>query len=212
MSGLGLDAQELAVRRELEHREWELVELVRDEGLSASTLDRAGLQRALRLLAGRQADALIVAKLDRLSRSAADFALLVEWFGDCDATLVILDLGVDTSTPGGQLVANVFASLAQWERSTIAERTRAGLAALRARGQPAGRPAVSDQPELAARIRRMREEEDLSLQAIADQLNDEGVPTLRGAERWRVSSVQGAAGYRRPRRRRRRAALPSVKS
>jgi len=154
---------------------------------------------------------LIVSKLDRLSRSVIDFATLLSWFTtEAEATLVALDVGIDTSSAGGRLVANVFASVAEWERDTIADRTRAGLAAARAEGKPISRAAVTDRPELLERIERMRAE-GMTLQAIADALNAEGVPTLRGGEKWRHSSVQAAAGYRRRRPRQRTAKLPAVK-
>jgi DNA invertase Pin-like site-specific DNA recombinase len=208
-SGLGLEAQERDIRAECERRGWELVDLVLDEGYTGKHLDRPGLRAALELVATRQADGLLVSKLDRISRSTVDFALLLEWFKEeADATFVALDLGVDTSTPGGLLVANVFAAVAQWERDTISARTRAGLASLRARGKATGRPAVADTPDLMARIRAMRDAGD-TLQEIADTLNAEGVPTVRGGAMWRPSSVQSAAGYKRRAPRRPRAALPS---
>lgn len=207
-SGLGLEAQEAQLRGECERRGWKLVELIADPGHSGKTLDRPGVQRALTMLAQHRADGLVIAKLDRLTRSVLEFCLLVEWFDEVGATLVALDLAIDTSTPAGRLMANVLAAFAEWERDMIAARTRAGLAALRARGKPIGRPSVADQPELERWIRQMREEEGKTLQEIADTLNAEGVPTLRGAPEWRPSSVQSAAGYRRPRPRRRAAALP----
>lgn len=208
--GYGLDAQEMAIRETCDRRGWELVELVRDEGLSGKNLERPGLRRALERLAAGEADGLLVAKLDRLSRSVVDFGLLLEWFTEAEVALVALDLGVDTSTPGGRLVANVFASVAEWERDTIAARTKDGLAAVRAQGKPTGRPAVADRPELAERIRAMRDQ-GLTLQAIADTLTAEGVPTARGAKAWRPSSVQAASGYRRRRPRRKHTALPEVR-
>lgn len=209
-SGAGLVAQERAIRTECERRDWRLVNVIRDEGLSAGNLDRPGLQRALTRIASGGADGLIVAKLDRLSRSVVDFGLLLEWFGDVDATLVALDLAIDTSTPGGRLVANVFASVAEWERDVIAARTRDGLAALRAQGKRTGRPAVADRPDLTARIRQMREQHGMTLQAIADQLTFEQIPTARGATQWRPSSVQAAAGYERRKPRRKPTALPDI--
>ncbi len=125
-----------------------------------------------------------------------DFARLAEWFEhEARATLVALDLGVDTSTPGGRLVANVLASVAAWERDVIADRTRTGLAAARAAGQRISRPAVADDPELQRRIAGLRES-GMTLQAIANQLNGEGVPTLRGGGEWRPSSLQAAVGSR----------------
>jgi hypothetical protein len=63
-------------------------------------------------------------------------------------------------------------------------------------GRSIGRPAVADDPGLSQRIAAMRAE-GMTLQAIADRLNDEGVPTVRGGAKWRHSSVQAAAGYRR---------------
>lgn len=208
--GYGLDAQESAIRETCDRRGWELVELIRDEGQSGKTLERAGLRRALERLAAGEADGLLVSKLDRLSRSVVDFGLLLEWFTEAEVALVALDLGVDTSTPGGRLVANVFASVAEWERDTIAARTRDGLAAVRAQGKPTGRPAVADRPELAERIQAMREQ-GMTLQAIADTLTAEGVPTARGAAAWRPSSVQQAAGYRRRQPRRKLTVLPDLR-
>jgi DNA invertase Pin-like site-specific DNA recombinase len=197
-SGLGLEAQERSIEDTCRARDWELLDLVRDEGASGKTLERPGLERVLRRIAAGEADGLVVAKLDRLSRSVIDFGLLLEWFTEADATLVALDLGVDTSTPGGRLVANVIASVAEWERDTIADRTRAGLASLRAQGKPTGRAAVADRPELTERIRVMREVEGLTLQAIADRLNAEGVPTARGAATWRSLERPVSSGLATP--------------
>src|SRR5688500_3167328 len=110
-SGYGLDAQESAIRGECERRGWTLLAVVRDEGASAKSLDRPGLRHALECIAAGEASGLIASKLDRLSRSVIDFGVLLEWCTDAGATLVALDLGLDTSTPGGRLVANVLASV-----------------------------------------------------------------------------------------------------
>lgn len=212
ISGLGLEAQEAELRRQCELRRWTLAALIRDEGYTAKTLERPGLHDALTRVARGHADGIMVAKLDRLSRSTVDFGLLLEWFTEQGKTLVALDLGVDTSTAAGRLVANVIMSVAEWERDANAERTRAALAALRARGKSISRPSVADRPDLAARIRAMREQEGMTLQAIADQLNAEEIPTARGAAQWRVSSVQSAAGYRRRKPRRQPTVLPETRT
>jgi DNA invertase Pin-like site-specific DNA recombinase len=209
-NGYGLAAQEAAIRSESEGRGWTLLEVVRDEGASAKNLDRPGLRAALERIAAGEAGGLLASKLDRLSRSVVDFGVLLEWFTDAGATLVALDLGLDTSTPGGRLVANVFASVAEWERDVIGARTREGLAAARAQGKAISRPAIADNPKLRARITGMRAR-GLTLQAIADKLNREGVPTLRGGAEWRPSSVQGAAGYQRRKPRRQPVELPALK-
>lgn len=88
---------------------------------------------ALEAVEGGQADALCVAKLDRLSRSLLDFAGLMERSRKRGWSLVALDLGVDTSTPSGEMMASVLATFAQFERRLIGERTRAALAEKRAR-------------------------------------------------------------------------------
>ena len=116
---------------------------------------------------------------------------------DGGRVLVAIDVGIDTSTPEGRLATEALAGVGSIERERISAGTRHGMAAARARGQRQGPIAVADVPELHARIARMRED-GMTLQAIADVLNDEGVPTLRGGAKWRPSSVQRAAGYRRP--------------
>jgi DNA invertase Pin-like site-specific DNA recombinase len=205
-SGLGMADQRKALEQEADRRGWQ-IEIVVDAGQSGSTLERPGLKTALEQLARREADGLIVAKLDRLSRSVIDFGLLLEWFDEIGARLVALDLGVDSSTAGGRLVANVFAAVAEWERDTIRERTRRALGALRAQGRPTGRPSVADRPVLVERIQELRGR-GWSLQRIADQLNADGEPTLRGADRWQKSAVQRICGYERPKPRRKHAELP----
>ena len=169
-TGYGLAAQVAAIEAECDRRGWTLDETVRDEGESGGSLERRGLERALRAIACGDAEGLVVSRLDRLSRSVVDFARLMEWFEqEAEATLVALDLGVDTSTPGGRLVANVLASIAEWERDVIADRTRTGLATARAAGKQISRPAVADNPELLARVESLRAG-GLSLHAIAKVL------------------------------------------
>jgi DNA invertase Pin-like site-specific DNA recombinase len=209
-NGYGLEAQEAAIRAECERRGWTLLEVIRDEGVSGKSLDRPGIRLALERIAAGKASGLIASRLDRLSRSVVDFGLLLEWFTEARATLVALDLGIDTSTSGGRLVANVFASVAEWERDVIADRTREGLAAARAGGKQISRPAVADDPQLRRRIARMRDR-GMTLQAISNKLNTEGVPTIRGGAEWRPSSVQAAAGYKRRKPRRKLVDLPDAR-
>lgn len=105
--------------------------------------------------------------------------------------LVALELGVDTTTPAGELVANVMAAVAQWERRTIGQRTKEGLAARKASGVRLGPPPVVP-AEVVMQIRQRRSE-GVTLQAITDGLNAEGVLTARGTGPWRVSSVAALA-------------------
>lgn len=209
-SGLGIAAQKATIWSECQRRGWKLVEVVTDEGESGKSLDRPGLQSVLERIACHEVDGLVAAKLDRISRSVRDFADLLEWFSATRASLVAVDVGVDTSTPGGKLVCSVFSAVSEWERDVISARTRDGLAALRAKGRPISRAAVADHPKVANRILTLRAK-GKTYQAIADALNKDDVPTLRGASEWTVSSVRGAAGYARPQTRKRAAVLPAVK-
>jgi DNA invertase Pin-like site-specific DNA recombinase len=190
------DAAVHEIEAACESAHWELSEVVTDRE-SGRGLERPGLAYALSQIAEGRARGLVVSDLRRLSRSIVDLGALMEWFRDADAGLIALDLGVDTSTPAGHEVAATLITLGDWERQRIARRTRSGLAEVRASGRPTGRPKVSDRPDLVQRITAMRAA-SLTLQAIADQLNAEGVPTLRGGAMWRPSSVQAALGYRRP--------------
>jgi DNA invertase Pin-like site-specific DNA recombinase/peptidoglycan hydrolase-like protein with peptidoglycan-binding domain len=198
--------------RDIEHAceesGWALAEVVTDRE-NGRGLERPGLSYALEQIAAGKARGLVVTDLRRLSRSIVDLGTLMEWFRDAQAALIALDLGIDTSTPGGHDVAATLITLGGWERERIARRTKSGLAEVRASGRPTGRPAVSDKPDLVERINAMRNA-NMTLQAIADQLNAEGVPTLRGGAMWRPSSVQAALGYRRPSSRNPRDRLPTL--
>jgi DNA invertase Pin-like site-specific DNA recombinase len=174
---------------------WELLEIVRDREVGP-TLERPGLGYALERIAGRQADALVVSELKRLSRSVVDLGVLMGWFRDAGAALIALDLGIDTSTPRGHHVATTLITLSDHAHERLVHRAGGALTDVRAARRP-GRPAVRDDPELLRRIASMRSA-NMTLQAIADELNAKGVPTLRGGSRWRPSSIQAALGYRRP--------------
>jgi peptidoglycan hydrolase-like protein with peptidoglycan-binding domain/DNA invertase Pin-like site-specific DNA recombinase len=196
-----LKAQMNAIDALCEQRGWRLVELVRDkEVASGKALERPGLGYAVERIEAGEASCVIVASLRRLSHSVADIGRILEVIGRNGGRLVALDLGIDTATPEGRKAANVLVSVSGWERQRLAERTRQGLEAARAKGGAVGRPSVHDVPALKQWIVELRES-GLTLQAIADRLNAEGVPTLRGGEKWRPSAVQAAAGYRRPPRR-----------
>ena len=189
-SGAGLEAQRQAIEAEVARRGWNLVEIYQDVASGKSINRRPGLGRALRALEGsqRNADALVVAKLDRLSRSLMDFAGLMERAQHRRWALVALDLGVDTTTPSGEMLANVLAVFAHFERRLIGQRTKDALAVKRAQGVRLGRPTVLD-ASVRRRIERMRHS-GASLGSIAETLNAEAVPTAHGGARWHASTVR----------------------
>ena len=179
-----------------------LVELVHDvEPAPGEATSRPGLQRALERISRDEASCLVVAGIDRVAPSAAALGGLLEWFERHGARLILPEMDLDTATATGGLAARALIAAGELQRDKLRDRTRRGLAAARANGMARGRPAVADRPELEKRIRALRAE-GMTLQAIADLLNAERVPTLRGGAEWRPSSVQAAAGYRRPGRNR----------
>lgn len=171
----------------------ELVELVEDAGLSAKTLERPGLQRALWLLEQGQADGLLVLKLDRLTRSVRDLGELVETYFGPSSRWALLSVGdaIDTRSAGGRLVLNVLASVAQWEREIIGERTREALAHLKTKGVRLGPPSLGSVASERSAVERVLElrRQGLSLAAVAEVMQAEGHPTKRGL-RWAPETVR----------------------
>jgi DNA invertase Pin-like site-specific DNA recombinase len=190
LSGAGLGAQRDAIARETEARGWSDVRYIEDAGHSAKSLNRPGIQEALGLLATGDANVLVVSKLDRLSRSLLDFAALMEQSERDGWSLVALDLGVDTTTPQGEVLAGVLALFAQFERRLIGERTKAGLAVKRAQGVRLGRP-IEIPDDVRGRIVSERQA-GATYAAIAERLTADAVPTARGGSRWYASSVHAA--------------------
>ena len=124
VSGAGLEAQRQAIAAECKRRGWELVRTIEDRGYSARDLRRPGVQEALRTLEPGEANALVVAKLDRLSRSMLDFTGLMAKAQKEGWALVALDCAVDTSTPTGEAMANMLGTFSQFERRLIGQRIR----------------------------------------------------------------------------------------
>ena len=186
-SGAGLQAQREAISRACSERGWELIDVTEDAGFSASTLARPGLDQALGLVESDVASVLLVAKLDRLSRSLLDFASLMERSRKRRWAVVALDLGVDTTTPAGEAMANMMATFAQFERRLIGQRTKDALAVKRAQGVRLGRPR-SLPDDIVQRIWRSHRRGS-SLRRIAKRLNDDAIPTAHGGRTWHPSTV-----------------------
>ena len=180
------------IERACERSGWQLVDVVRDRE-DGSILDRPALTGALERIVAGQAHGLVVNDARLLGRSV-DFAKFVQWFRDAEAALIALDLGLDTSTPEGSRVASSLITLNGWAGEWIASRTRHSLADIRPNGRAGGRLAISERPEVLERIAGMHEA-GMPPEEIADQLNDEGVPTLFGTQKWWPSSVQTGLRY-----------------
>jgi DNA invertase Pin-like site-specific DNA recombinase len=188
-SGLGLSSQLVTCERHAERLGADVVGTFTDAVSGKAMTNRPELQNALALLASGGADVLIVAKLDRLSRSVRDLCDLLDLSQRQGWALVLGDL-VDTTSPAGRVQAHVVAAFAEYERQLISQRTRDAMAQAQARGVHCGR--TSALPVSVGR--RVVNERDAgrTWQAIADGLNADAVPTVRGGACWRVSSVRAA--------------------
>lgn len=189
-SGLGLTAQRSTIQAEVERRGWAFETMYTDVASGKSMRGRDDFGLALKALAGGEADVLVVAKLDRLSRSVSDFAAILAKSQTEGWALNICDLGVDTTTPSGKMVAQIMMVLAEWEREMIGDRTRRALEAARAGGTRLGRPrGVTDD---TLRLIRILRESGKSYAAIAWALEREGVATAQGG-RWQAATVRKLA-------------------
>lgn len=201
-SGVSLEAQQARIEAMATVRGVALLEVIIDAGESAKTLSRPGMGRLLALIDARQIDTVIVAKLDRLTRSVRDLADLLEQFERRGVALVSVSESLDTSTAAGRLVLNVMMSVAQWEREAVGERTRDAMRHKKAQGQRVGTVAYGY--ELATDGRQLqenpREQAALtllhagraagrSMQAVANDLN-RGGHTTRAGSAWRFEYVR----------------------
>lgn len=185
-SGNGLEAQRAAIDTEAERRGW-TVGHYSDEGVSGKVVGPQLLE-ALQLLASGQADGLVVAKLDRLSRSIINAANMIEAAQKQDWSLVVLDMNLDLTTAAGRMMAGQLMLFAQYERELIGERTSAALAAKKARGERIGRPSMAT-PSVVRRIV-MDRTAGLSFDRIARALEAEGVLSPAGRPTWQPSTVR----------------------
>ena len=190
-SGAGLAAQRATIDAEVARRGWEAPEVFTDTASGKSLAGREGLDQALTVLDAGLAGVLVVAKLDRLSRSLLDFASLMERSRRKGWALIALDLGVDTTTPAGEMVASLMATFAQYERRIIGVRTKEALAAKRAAGVRLGRP--RQVPDDVVNDILLARESGETYAAIADRLTSEGVPTVQGGARWYPATVRQVA-------------------
>jgi DNA invertase Pin-like site-specific DNA recombinase len=182
-----MGAQRAALEAEITRRGFVDVEWITDEACSGKDMARDGLQRALTELAEGRADALVAAKVDRLSRSVTDFSSLIDRSRTEKWSLITLDIGIDTGTALGSAMATIAAVFGQLERDAIKTRTRDALADKRRQGVHTGRK-VETPDKIRAEIAELRSI-GLTYREIADALTYTDVPTTRTAQRWTPSAV-----------------------
>ncbi len=195
-SGLGLDAQRKAVADYLNGGDWELVAEYTELESGKSEKNRPKLQEALRQCRKMKAT-LVIAKLDRLSRNLAFIAKLM----DSNVEFVAVD-----NPRATRLVLHIMAAFAEHEREQISVRTKAALAAAKARGQKLGNPqlpmlnaahrneAEAYAQSLAPLVAALKREGHTTVRAICEELNRREVPTASGRGRWHVKTVHTLLG------------------
>lgn len=179
----------------------ELLDVIVDTGESAKDLDRPGMVRILELVGSRAIEMVIVAKLDRLTRSVKDLAVLLEQFQRRGVSLVSVAESLDTGSASGRLLLNIMVSVSQWEREAIGERTRDAMRHMKTKlefvgNAPYGFRLAADkrhvEPEpveqaVLEQIQRLRKS-GKSLRGIAEQLNLLEIRTRQGSP-WRHEYV-----------------------
>lgn len=209
-----LEAQEDKIRAMAMVRGVELSEVIIDRDEFSGDLKRPGIQRIIEMVKRREVSAVIITKLDRLTRSTRDAIELVELFGKRGVALVSIGESLDTESPMGRFFVRMIASLGELERETIGERTSAVMQSLKSKGMPTGKapygfrtqgrtapsvnkpkgeslPLVEDESEqhTLTVIRQLRDE-GRSLREISDALNEAGYRTRSGTP-WKFQYVAG---------------------
>jgi site-specific DNA recombinase len=199
--GISLEAQEAKIRAMATVHGTEFAEVIVDGGESAKSLNRPGMTRLLAMVEAGDVRVVIVAKLDRLTRSVKDLCELLERFERRGVSLVSVAESLDTGSAAGRLVLNIMTAVSQWEREAIGERTRDALRHKRSQGQRVGNipfgsrlggdgqhlePDPAEQQALAE-IQSLRKRGE-TMRGIAAALNHRAYRTRRGTP-WRLESV-----------------------
>lgn len=204
--GVSLEAQEAKIRAMAAVQDLEICEFITDGGESAKSLSRPGMERLLALVDRGEVGTVIIAKLDRLTRSVKDLATLLERFQKRNVGLVSVSESLDTKSAAGRLVLNIMCAVSQWEREAIGERTREAMRHKRAKGERVGtvpfgfklsrdgrnlEPNEEERQVLTA-IRSMRSE-GCTFREVAAKLNADGMRTRTGGA-WIYTSVAKLEG------------------
>jgi len=172
------DPQRIELEAYATQRGWTVADVFTDT-ISGSKSTRVALDQMLINVKNRKYDAILVVKLDRLARSLSHFAQLVAELDKHGVALVCPGQGIDTSksNPAGRLQMHVLAAVAEFERSLIIERTKAGLAAARARGVKLGKPSTRLPENHAEIIKTWLAEGGIQLRELANRLGGVSVST-----------------------------------
>lgn len=200
--GLSIEAQKEKIKAFATLHDLDLVETIVDEGYSGKDLKRPGVQKLLQLTNDETVEAVIVYKLDRLSRKTRDLLKLIEdTFAEGNTRFFSISEQIDTKTAIGKFFLTLMGALAQMERELIAERTKSTLQHKKSKGEHLGQipygyrvneedKLVRDDEEYKI-VRKMRrwKKAGKSYREIARLLNEQGVPTKKEGAKWYHTSV-----------------------
>jgi DNA invertase Pin-like site-specific DNA recombinase len=187
--GVSLDAQKKRIEAMAVVQNATLLEVIVEGGESAKNLNRPGLQQILSLIQAGKVQAVIVAKLDRLTRSVKDLCGLLELFEKRNVALISVAESLDTSSAAGRLVITIMGAVSQWEREAIGERTREALRHKRSNGERVGN--IEFGYRLASDGRRV--ERDPAEQAILKAIRE---LRAQGHSLRRIAATLNRQGYR----------------
>lgn len=202
--GVSLEAQVEKIRAMAVVHGGDLVDIIIDAGESAKSLNRPGMVRLQALVDDGRVDGVIIAKLDRLTRSVKDLAELLRRFQRRGVALVSVAESLDTGSAAGRLVLNIMTAVSQWEREAIGERTQTALLHKKAHGRvynhvPYGfvrdgdsLVPLEEEQAVVGRIRALRIN-GWPFRRIAEALNGDGVPAKQGG-RWFAQTVKDILG------------------
>jgi DNA invertase Pin-like site-specific DNA recombinase len=186
--GYSIDAQATIIESECLRRGWTLVEVFKDVASAASVRKRPGYDKAVGACERGDAQGIVAAKLDRISRSCVDFGALLQRAQAKRFNVCVLDLDLDLSTPMGEAMANMAVTFAQLERRLIGQRTKVAMAVATRQGVHCGRPRALPS-KVVESITRQRAQ-GKTLQAIASNLNGKGIQTAHNGSQWYASTVR----------------------
>lgn len=196
-SALSLDHQREKIAAFALATDLELVEIVEDAGKSAKDLNRPGLKRVLAAVRSGTVGAVVILKLDRLTRSVRDLGELIDIFEERKVALIAVQDSINTQTAAGRMIVNILVTIAQWEREVIVERTLDALAQKRKRGEktggsipygfdslPGGKLERNDREQSAIRLMARLRDSGKSLREIGGELLAHGFLPKAGKPSW----------------------------
>lgn len=202
--GVSLDNQKAKIEAYCQLKDFELIEVVEDAGISAKNLRRPGVQKVLRMARKKQVDAIVVYKLDRIFRSTVDALETTKMFDKWGVSFHSIEETLDTQSAMGRFFFTLTAALAEMERRIIGERTKAALSHKRSRNEktggdvpygydltPAGILIKNHTEQKVIRLIRRLHQRGYSLRGICSEIETEEYKTKRGNSKWHPQTVAG---------------------